>query len=246
MNRNVAAGIGGVAAIILLIGLLGPFFSFSKGDNSVSIKLSGMKVCEDSDCETMEYSKMSGDPKDWGTAAQIAQILGFVILAGLLATAGTTAAGSGARKPLGWVTFGLFILLLGMTVLLLVGKPNRWDDAGIGLGGICLMLSVFAGIVGSILMAVAQAGPPRAAAAAYYPQPGMPAGYPPPGAYPQGQPMPMGMPMGQPMPGQPMPGQPMPMPMGQPMPAACNRCGSPTRWIAEHSRHWCDRCQAYL
>lgn len=29
-------------------------------------------------------------------------------------------------------------------------------------------------------------------------------------------------------------------------PQFCSKCGSPTRWIAERYRYWCDTCQKYL
>jgi hypothetical protein len=235
------------AAFLLFAAFSTGWFTHSTEDNSMAFGLVRSEVCFDGRCQSGTVFSGGGGGRGIDFLIVIATFL-FSFTAVILGII----AGVKLLKPVRTVLAVLVLSFAGaaaLFVIILLVKAGGGGGVKFGYAFYMFWLGAASAITASIMAMMR----PRAPMQMRPGMPGMPGMYGMPGQHPGMRP---GMP--QPMYGQPpqqgyappgMQPQPQPMQPQAPMPAAqgapCPTCQTPTMWVAQYNRWFCQRCNQY-
>jgi hypothetical protein len=228
------------AALLLYAAVSVSWFTASFEESSFSMGLIRGESCNDGTCRTATI--FSGGRLG---ASGLLAILMFILTissAGLAVPTGILLFKPG-RRVLSLITV-IIVGCAGLLSLVLLLKYGK-GEAKFGLAFYAFWLAVMATVAACIIAMLR----PRAAGG----QPMRPMGMPgmQPQMYPGQQPMqqqPQMYPGQQPMQQQPQmyPGQQPMQPQQAPQGAPCPTCATPTTWVAQYTRWFCQRCNKYV
>ncbi|MEO8705433.1 MAG: hypothetical protein ABI867_35710 [Kofleriaceae bacterium] len=235
-----------VGAAFLLFALFSTgWFTHSDKESSMAIGILRSEMCFDGHCQSnILFSNMGR------IGPELLLLLG-VLLFSLTAVIMAIIAGFKLFKPGRTALAVLALAFAGAAALMLILmllKAGGMGGASFGYAFYMFWLGAISAITASVMAMMR----PRAPSAMM--RPGMPGmqpmyGAPPQGMYPPQYGAPQqggyGAPMQQQQPPMQQPMQMQQHPMGAPQGAACPTCQTPTTWVAQYNRWFCQRCNKY-